>query len=31
LRAQTSLGGWVIVVTGASSGNGKAISLALAS
>jgi NADP-dependent 3-hydroxy acid dehydrogenase YdfG len=31
LRAQTSLDGWVIVVTGASSGNGKAISLALAS
>jgi NAD(P)-dependent dehydrogenase (short-subunit alcohol dehydrogenase family) len=31
LRAQKSLDGWVIVVTGASSGNGKAILLALAS
>ena len=31
MRARTSLDGWVIVVTGASSGNGKAISLALAS
>jgi NADP-dependent 3-hydroxy acid dehydrogenase YdfG len=31
LRKGTSVEGWVVVVTGASSGNGKAISLALAS
>ena len=31
MRTRTSLDGWVVVVTGASSGNGKAIALALAS
>jgi NAD(P)-dependent dehydrogenase (short-subunit alcohol dehydrogenase family) len=31
LRKRTSVEGWVVVVTGASSGNGKAIALALAS
>jgi NAD(P)-dependent dehydrogenase (short-subunit alcohol dehydrogenase family) len=31
LQKRTSIEGWVVVVTGASSGNGKAISLALAS
>jgi NAD(P)-dependent dehydrogenase (short-subunit alcohol dehydrogenase family) len=31
LQRRTSIEGWVVVVTGASSGNGKAISLALAS
>jgi NAD(P)-dependent dehydrogenase (short-subunit alcohol dehydrogenase family) len=31
LLTRTGLDGWVVVVTGASSGNGKAISLALAS
>lgn len=31
MRKRTSVEGWVVVVTGASSGNGKAIALALAS
>jgi NADP-dependent 3-hydroxy acid dehydrogenase YdfG len=31
LQERSSIEGWVVVVTGASSGNGKAISLALAS
>ena len=31
MRKRTRVEGWVVVVTGASSGNGKAISLALAS
>ena len=31
MRTRTSLDGWVVVVTGASSGNGKAIAPALAS
>ncbi len=31
MQERTSIEGWVVVVTGASSGNGKAISLTLAS
>jgi predicted RNA-binding protein with TRAM domain len=31
LQERPSIEGWVVVVTGASSGNGKAISLTLAS
>ena len=31
MQRRTSIEGWVVVLTGASSGNGKTISLALAS